>query len=194
MKKQHTTYVAIIVTVIIFGGLVAATVNRDDGQDPVPTSQTIITTNNTQDSNSQSTTASLLVYLIEEEKLAHDVYSAMYQKWGAQVFGNILQSENSHQGQVLTLLSARNLADPRSTEVGDFQNQELQKLYDQLIVQGNQSAQDAYKVGVIIEEKDIADISVQLSTATEQDVIDTLTILRNGSENHLRAFNRQLSR
>jgi hypothetical protein len=44
----------------------------------------------------------------------------------------------------------------------------------------------------MIEEKDIADISTQLATATDQDVIDVLERLRSGSENHLRAFNRQL--
>lgn len=138
------------------------------------------------------TTQEQLLYLIEEEKLAHDVYTVMYQKYGARVFGNILSSEESHQAQVLTLLEARNIADPRSQSIGVFQNQELQSLYDQLIEQGNKSETEAFKVGVIIEEKDIADISVQLSTATEQDVIDTLEALRKGSENHLRAFNKQL--
>ncbi len=35
----------------------------------------------------------LLLYLIEEEKLAHDVYAQMYDIYGARVFGSILQSE-----------------------------------------------------------------------------------------------------
>lgn len=133
-----------------------------------------------------------LLYLIEEEKLAHDVYTVMYQKYGATVFGNILQSESTHQGRVLTLLEARSIADPRSSEVGVFKNQELQALYNQLIEQGSRNATEAYKAGVAIEEKDIADISTQLSTAKDDDVIAALESLRSGSENHLRAFNRQL--
>ena len=108
------------------------------------------------------------------------------------MFGNILQSESTHQDRVVTLLQARNLADPRSSKVGVFKNQDLQALYDQLIEQGNKNATEAYKVGVIIEEKDIEDISTQLSTATDDDVIAALESLRSGSENHLRAFNRQL--
>jgi hypothetical protein len=135
-----------------------------------------------------------LLYLIEEEKLAHDVYTVMNQTYGAQVFGNILSSEQNHQSQVLTLLQARNIADPRSSEIGVFKNTELQTLYDQLISQGKQSASEAYKVGVAIEEKDIADITKQLATATDSDIVTTLERLRTGSENHLRAFNRQLSR
>jgi len=154
-----------------------------------PASKELATQTVTSQSN---TTEDLLLYLIEEEKLAHDVYKVMYDKYGAKVFGNILNSESTHQGKVLTLLQARNIADPRSPEVGVFKNQELQTLYNVLIVQGNKNATEAYKAGVVIEEKDIKDISMQLSTATDQDVITTLEVLRSGSENHLRAFNRQL--
>ncbi len=142
--------------------------------------------------SAKKTTEDQLLYLIEEEKLAHDVYTVMHQKYGANVFGNILQSETTHQSRVLTLLQARAIADPRSTELGVFKNQELQDLYNQLIKQGEQQASEAYKVGVIIEEKDIADISTQLATATDEDIIQTLESLREASENHLRAFNRQL--
>ncbi len=144
-------------------------------------------------SNKQTQEAQLL-YLIEEEKLAHDVYTVMHEQYGAKVFGNILSSEQKHQEEVLTLLQARGLADPRSSELGIFNNAELQALYDQLIAQGKQSAEEAYKVGVAIEEKDIADITTQLATATDSDIVTTLERLRTGSENHLRAFNRQLSR
>lgn len=136
----------------------------------------------------------LLLYLIEEEKLAHDVYTVMYQYYGAKVFGNILKSEETHQDKVLSLLQARGIKDPRSNELGVFNNTELQKLYNDLISQGKQSELDAYKVGVIIEEKDIADITKQLSTATEEDIVSILEALRNGSENHLRAFNRQIGK
>ena len=116
----------------------------------------------------------------------------MYQKYGANIFGNILQSESTHQSQVLTLLQVRNIADPRSPEVGVFKNRDLQAFYDQLIEQGSKTETEAYNAGVTIEEKDIADISTQLATTTDQDVIDTLELLRKGSENHLRAFNQQL--
>lgn len=133
-----------------------------------------------------------LLYLIEEEKLAHDVYTAMYDLWGARVFGNILKSETTHQSQVLTLLSARDIEDPRSSELGVFENDELQALYDQLIAKGEKSAQDAFEVGVAIEELDIKDITDQLATAKDADVIATLERLRAASENHLRAFNAQL--
>lgn len=140
----------------------------------------------------QDVTAEQLTYLIEEEKLAHDVYTAMLEKWGARVFGNILQSEQSHQSQVLTVMESRKIADPRSSKLGVFVNKDLQSLYDQLISKGNQSANDAYEVGVAIEELDIDDLTKMLATAKDADVISMMENLRRGSENHLRAFNNQL--
>lgn len=150
---------------------------------------------NSNDSNSavaNSSTNDLLLYLIEEEKLAHDIYTKMYEMYGERVFGNILRSESTHQERVLTLLGTRGIADPRSSVIGVFTNIELQNLYNDLLAKGSISEKDAFEVGVIIEEKDIADISTQLSAATDDDVIQTLEDLRRGSENHLRAFNRQL--
>ena len=151
-------------------------------------------TNSAQKESVQKTQDEQLVYLIEEEKLAHDVYTYLYNIYGAKVFGNILKSEQTHQGKVLTLLESRNIADPRSSELGVFKDQNLLNLYNSLTSQGKISATEAYKVGVAIEELDIKDITNQLSTAIDQDVITTLNSLRDGSENHLRAFNRQLGK
>lgn len=133
-----------------------------------------------------------LLYLIEEEKLAHDVYTAIFDLWGARVFGNILKSEQTHQSQVLTVMSVRSIADPRSSTLGVFVNDELQALYDQLIAKGSKSVTDAYEVGVAIEVLDIDDLTKMLATAKDADVIAMMENLRKGSENHLRAFNNQL--
>lgn len=156
------------------------------------TNQPIAEENKAAPTLASKSTEEQLLYLVEEEKLAHDVYTVMYQKYGASIFGNILKSESTHQEMVLALLQVRNIADPSSREVGVFRDKDLQTFYDTLIAQGNKNITEAYKVGVTIEEKDIADISAQLSTAADDDVIAALESLRSGSENHLRAFNRQL--
>jgi hypothetical protein len=139
-------------------------------------------------------TESMLTYLIEEEKLAKDVYQAMFDLWGSKVFGNILKSEESHQSQVLSVMATRDIADPRSSQPGVFKNAELQKLYDELIAKGSKSAVDAYEVGVAIEVLDIDDLTKMLATAKDADVIAMMENLRKGSENHLRAFNNQLNK
>lgn len=139
-------------------------------------------------------TVEMLTYLIEEEKLAFDVYQAMFEAWGSKVFGNIQNSETSHQGQVLSVMNARGIADPRINQRGVFKNVELQKLYDELIAKGQKSAIDAYEVGVAIEVLDINDLTKMLATAKDADVIAMMENLRRGSENHLRAFNNQLGK
>jgi len=136
------------------------------------------------------TTASLL-FMIEEEKLAHDVYVTLGDLWGSNVFTNISQSETTHQEQLLVLLDARAITDPRSAEVGVFVNSDLQALYDQLIAQGSASRADAMQVGIAIETKDIADLAVASAAEDEGDVVAVYDRLVSGSENHLAAFTRQ---
>jgi hypothetical protein len=197
-NSSKTVAILLVVAVIAVGSVLAYMYFAKDDSKTATNSSTGTSAklSNTSDSKAnvapEKTTEEQLVYLIEEEKLAHDVYTVMYQKYGANVFGNILESESTHQGRVLVLLQARNIQDPRSTEVGVFKNTELQNLYNSLIEQGNISATEAYKAGVAIEEKDIKDITNQLATTQDQDIVTTLEALRSGSENHLRAFNRQL--
>lgn len=141
----------------------------------------------------QGTTSSQLQYLIEEEKLAHDVYLALYDVHGTQIFANIARSETTHQERVFALLNDRSIADPRAEERGTFTNSELQRLYDTLVARGTKNLEAALQVGVTIEEMDIADITEQLKTTTDADITATLEALRSASENHLSAFQRQLS-
>jgi hypothetical protein len=202
MKKMKINKAGLIVlsfALLFAGGYFGWRLNnREKSTANLSTSDSMVNPTQTADEPIEQGTANkqkteqLLVYLIEEEKLAQDIYTKMYELWGAKVFGNILKSEQTHQSKVFALLNSRGIADPRSTENGVFKNAELQKLYYDLLAQGKQSATDAYKVGVAVEEKDIADITNQLANATDQDVISTLDSLRAGSENHLRAFNRQL--
>ena len=135
-------------------------------------------------------TEAALVFLIEEEKLAHDVYVTLGDLWGSNIFPNIAASETTHQDLVLPLLDERAIADPRSTEVGVFTDPALQALYDELVASGSQSLDDAIEAGIAIEEKDITDLSVAISSEDEADVISVLERLLAGSENHLRSFER----
>lgn len=148
-----------------------------------------------QASNNEST-ATQLAYLLEEEKLSHDVYQAMYDKWDSRVFTNIQGSETMHQKMVLALMESRGLPDSRTTEFGKFNDPELQKFFDQRIAQGNQNVTEAFKTGVAVEERDIADLKQTLASLDpkDTDVKDVIENLIHSSENHLRAFNRQLAR
>lgn len=135
-----------------------------------------------------------LLFMREEEKLAHDVYVALYARWGALVFNNIVPSEAQHTEAIRQLILAHGLADPAATTPpGVFVNAELQRLYDQLVAMGQPSLIDALKVGCLVEEKDIVDIEEKKrEVLDEPDIVAVYDNLLCGSRNHLRAFNRAL--
>lgn len=135
-----------------------------------------------------------LYYMREEEKLAHDVYLALYAKWGAQVFNNIAQSETQHTEAVRSLILAHGLDDPAATTApGVFVDADLQALYDQLVTMGQASLVDALKVGCLVEETDIQDIEKRKALVIDEpDIVQVYDNLLCGSRNHLRAFNSQL--
>ncbi len=133
--------------------------------------------------------AASLQFMREEEKLAHDVYVTLYERWGLQIFDNIAASEQTHTEAVASLLVRYDIADPTAGKaLGEFTNAELQALYTQLIAQGSRSVADALKVGAAIEEIDILDLQARLAETDNAAIERVYTSLMAGSENHLRAF------
>ena len=135
-----------------------------------------------------------LMYMREEEKLAHDVYVALFNVWGAQVFANIAESETEHTEAIRQLILAHGLPDPAATTApGVFVNTDLQAMYDALVARGQTSLIEALKVGCLIEEKDIQDINdKKAEVMDEPDIVRVYDHLLCGSRNHLRAFNDSL--
>jgi len=130
----------------------------------------------------------------EEEKLARDVYTTLYTKWGINVFLNISSSEKQHMDAVLTLLNKYDLPDPvGSNAVGVFSDPKLQNLYTQLVTAGSTSALAALNVGATIEDLDIFDLEEALSKSDNQDLKYTYDLLTMGSRNHMRSFYGQIT-
>ncbi len=130
-----------------------------------------------------------LAFMREEEKLARDVYIALHNKWGVNIFSNISNSEQTHMDALLMLLNKYSIADPvGSNGAGVFKNSTLQTLYTQLVNQGNVSVLDAYKVGATIEDLDIFDLKNALLQNDNQDIKLVYDMLTKGSRNHLRSF------
>lgn len=135
-----------------------------------------------------------IVFMIEEEKLAHDVYTFLYKKWDTQIFNNIANAETTHMNAVKSLADSYGLdSDLYSTEFGVFSNNKLQGLYNDLTAQGSGSLLEALKVGALIEEIDIIDLEEYVSNTNNEDVILVYDNLTKGSRNHLRSFVRNIS-
>jgi hypothetical protein len=135
-----------------------------------------------------------LKYMREEEKLAHDIYVMMAEKWGLIVFKNIAKSEEKHMAAVKHLLDKYNLTVPVPDEGYDFFNVELQADYDDFMIRGVISPDAALHVGAEIEEIDIIDLleAINRTQSGHTDIIDTYESLMCGSSNHLRAFVRNI--
>ncbi len=130
-----------------------------------------------------------LLWMREEEKLARDVYLTLYDLWELPIFKNISRSEQVHMDAVLTLLERYELDDPAmDAELGEFANEDLQALYDQLVEAGGNSLEDALRVGAAIEEIDIVDLEGWLEQTDNEDIQLVYESLMMGSRNHLRAF------
>lgn len=134
----------------------------------------------------------LLKHMREEEKLARDVYQHFADKYDFFVFKNIVKSEQRHMDRMLVFLTENQIADPASTENGVFNNSELQKLYNQLIAQGDVSLTEALKVGATVEDLDIKDLMTYKNDTSNPLLMDALDNLTCGSRNHMRAFVGQL--
>jgi len=141
------------------------------------------------------TTEQNLLYMVEEEKLAHDVYVALGEVYDVPQLTSIPRAELAHQDAVRVLLDRYDLDDPTiGAAEGEFSNDALQSLYDELVAAGTTTLADAAQVGITIETTDIADLTEAIDATDAADVVQVLSSLRDGSERHLAAFERLADR
>lgn len=136
--------------------------------------------------------SSQLVRLYEEEVLAHDLYVALAEKHpDIRPLQNIPHSEAYHQEVMAEILKAEGIAIPPPTKDRRFVTKGLDKTYRQWLKEGRKSEVDACRVGVRLEDHDIADLR-QAQTAFPEHK-EALANLEAASNNHLRAFHRNLT-
>jgi len=131
-----------------------------------------------------------LIYMIEEEKLAGDIYDAFYEQTGLRVFDKIGDSEDQHMAAVIAQaeIAGLNLDTVLSFPEGQYSNPELQALYDSLLATGSVSVNAALEVGMAIELTDIADLQLAMVDLVGTPLGSVYANLLSGSNNHLAAF------
>ncbi len=133
-----------------------------------------------------------LLHMLEEEKLARDVYIYLESKWNLNQFRNIKSSESTHMDAIASLLDKYGIRYTILPE-GEFADSNLQSLYDELISSGSTSKVSALKVGATIEDLDIVDLKAYIKATDKIDLIEVYQSLECGSRNHLRAFVRGIT-
>ncbi len=153
-----------------------------------------------------------LAYMGNEERLAYDVYNALYQQYGTKQFTNVATNgEYQHIGAVQQLiqkynlddtLSFTNVVDPlgylntpiEAMDAGLYDVPEIQALYNNLMARATDEI-EALKVGCIIEVVDVNDLTHDIALAESENATDIVTVfnfLRDGSYNHYWSFDKGL--
>ncbi|MCP5533730.1 MAG: DUF2202 domain-containing protein [Akkermansiaceae bacterium] len=134
-----------------------------------------------------------LVRLYEEEILAHDLYVALGKAYpDIMPFRNIPQSEARHREALGEVLRKEGVGLPKARGKKRFVSPGLDAIYRKWLKEGRQSEQDACRVGVRLEEHDIADLRAAQKRHPKHKAV--LAELEAASNNHLRAFHRNLTR
>ena len=144
-----------------------------------------------------------MLFIWQEEKLARDVYIAMYGLWQDPIFLTIAASEQKHMDAVWKLITEKYIDEaewlPLTAlgygEYGQTVHHDLNALYAELAAKGAQTLWNALDVGRTIEELDIEDLkqSIQVTLSAwpngeHADIVTVYTNIMTGSTHHLAAF------
>lgn len=195
-SKSNTPWVklsTLTMTMVLFSGLSVACAKQSATSNDV--SPANVSTLNSPSNASALSTDEIngLLQMVEEEKLAGDVYQTLYERTGLNNFKNIVEAERKHQAAVQNLLRQYGITDPTAGKaLGEFTQPSFTALYQDLIKAGSLSNADALKVGLKIEELDIYDLQQAAAQTSRDDIQRVYENLLRGSRNHLRSFHRAL--
>lgn len=133
-----------------------------------------------------------LIRLYEDEMLAHDLYTELGKVHQELMpLQNIPRSESVHQSVMAGILKSRGIALPQPPAGRKFASDGLDETYAKWLEEGRESPLAACRVGVRLEEYDIAELRAAAKSVPE--ISATLANLERASGNHLRAFYRNLT-
>ena len=157
-------------------------------------------------------------YMGNEERLAYDIYTNLYNYHlnnsgiSIEQLKNIAQNaeikhieivQNIVKKYTLTSDDLSNVSNPVANSSvaianmpsGEYGIESIQTLYNAIYEKGVTSQKDALEVGCMVEVTDINDLDKYIVMAQDskaQDVIDSFNILRDGSYSHYWAFDKGL--
>ena len=142
-----------------------------------------------------------LFFIYQEEKVARDVYIYLGNLYPDEnTFAFIQNSEQRHMDAAEKLCIKYgidiSMVDESELDYGVFHVDFLQELYETAIEMGDtEFLVDALKVGKLVEETDIGTLTETIDEMDmPDDIIRTYEILREGSYNHLEAYEAAIAR
>src|SRR5512141_1593691 len=135
-----------------------------------------------------------MLFVREEEKMARDVYLALYTQWADPNYLAIAsRSEQKHMDSVKAMLDNLSIPDPVADDrAGSFTNTDILVMYGGLLARGLVTPEEGLAVGAFIEEYDILDVQKArdevVKGSNQLPILQTYDSLLCGSRNHLRSF------
>ncbi len=130
-----------------------------------------------------------LQFNLEEERMARDLYDELGEAHdGLAPFVTIERSEQRHHDALARLITLKGGTLPEDVVPGDFENAEIQAMYDDWLERGLTSPEAALEVGIELETADIEHLRSTIDAIDDADVDRVLGHLLTASEHHLAAF------
>jgi hypothetical protein len=132
-----------------------------------------------------------ITYLLEEEKLEHDLNNALANQHSyMRVFRSIADATQVYRAADTVILTRYGIASPERAGEGVFTNPKLQGMYSTGTSTGMVSAQDALNVSTGFEEMHVADLSTAIGRTDNDDLKFVYHQELAYSRNALRALSR----
>ncbi|HSP60642.1 MAG TPA: DUF2202 domain-containing protein [Ornithinimicrobium sp.] len=142
-----------------------------------------------EDDASSTDVLDALQFNLEEERMARDLYDELGEAHdGLAPFVQIEVSEQKHYDAVARLITMKDGTLPGDEVPGEFENAEIQTMYDDWLERGLVSPEAAFEVGIELETADIAHLQSNIDEIDDEDVDRVLGNLLTASEHHLAAF------
>lgn len=139
---------------------------------------------------------SIVLYLLEQEKLAHDVYRSLDTMWVTDIFNRVANEEYQHVGKLSAVAAEFMINVPNHFNeypMGQFIDTKLRRLYGELMAAANFSLEDAYRACAALEERKMYDLKVALKEPNFELENLTYKALLLGSEDNFKVFVRALN-
>lgn len=184
MNTKKRTFAVITTAAVLAAGVGLTASALTDSPAPADAATTAVSTSLTDE------LATNLQLTREEERMSRDLYAALAKAHAdARPMSKITTSEARHYDAVGALLDRYDVSDPSAgRSAGSYASPEIQKMYDAWYAKGKASLNAAYRVGVEVEQWDIAGLQKDVAATSQTDVKQLYTHLLTSSEHHLSAY------
>lgn len=135
-----------------------------------------------------------LFLIVEQKKLAHDVFITLSEHWQKRHLKLLVRVESLHLRAIKRRLKNHDLNSILGNSTGIFNSSKLQKLYWELVNRGQNSVLDAFHVSAFLKEMDIVNLQSVIDASKNTRITNFSQRLMNNSKKHLRILIKQIER